>query len=126
MHYIARVIAVFPERTSHRNRLDAWEASVTLQAPGARKALDRVMSLSRAVFEAPGNLKMLGYSAKPILYVVASISTIHPLQGTRSNARDGGIVITDMISLTPKDIEMLKARQQIWIPLNAVHVEQPS
>ena len=126
MHYVARVIAVFPEGTSHTNRLDAWEAIVTMQAPGARKALDQVISMSRSVFENPGNLRVLGYSAKPVLYVVLSISTMHPLQGTKTNDRDSGMVITDMISLTPQDVEMLKARQQVSVPLHAVHIAYPS
>jgi hypothetical protein len=125
MHYVARVIAVFPEGTLHRNRFDAWEATVTLQAAGARKALDRVVSISRSVFETPVNLKMLGYSAKPLLYVVLSISTTHALQGTKNNDRDSGLVITDMLSLRPKEIEMLKARQQVSIPLRAEHIFNP-
>jgi hypothetical protein len=125
MHYVARVIAVFPEGTSHKNRLDAWEAIVTLQAVGARKALDRVISMSRSVFENAGNIKILGYSVKPILYVVASISTMHHLQGTSNIDQDSGVVITDMMSLRPQDLEMLKARQQVSVPLHAVHVVQP-
>jgi hypothetical protein len=125
MHYVARVMAVFPEGTSHTNRLDAWEAVLTLQADSARKALDRVTSVSRSVFENPGNLKKLGYSAKPVLYVVASISTMHPLQGIKTNAGDSGMVITDMISLTPQDVEMLKARQHVSVPLHAVHIVYP-
>ena len=125
MHYIARVIAVFPERTLHAKRLDAWEAIATVQASGARRALDRVVSMSRSVFETSGNLKRLGYSAKPILYVVASISTSHPLQGARTNNRDHGLVVTDMMSLTPRDVEMLKTRHQVSVPLHPVHVVHP-
>jgi hypothetical protein len=122
MHYVARVIAVFPEATSHRSRLDAWEATVTLQAAGARKALDRVVSISRSVFENPTNIKMLGYSAKPILYAVPSITTMHRLQGTKNIAQDDAMVITDMISLRPQDVELLKVRQQVSMPLYAVHI----
>ncbi len=122
MHYVARVIAVFPEGTSHKNRLDAWEATVTLQAAGARKALGQVIAMSRSVFESPGNIRTLGYSTKPILYAVISISTSHPLQGTKNIGRDGGIVITDMISLRPQDVEMLKDRQRVSAPLHAVHI----
>ncbi len=124
MHYVARVIAVFPEGTS-RGKLDAWEATVTLQAAGARKALDRAIFMSRSVFEAPGNIKMLGYSAKPIAYLVASISTVHPLRGTKNIDQDGGLVITDMMSLRPQDIETLKARKHISIPLHPVHIVLP-
>ncbi len=125
MHYVARVIAVFPERTTHRNRLDAWEAIATLQATGVRQAVDRVGLMSRSVFENPGNIKLLGYSTRPILYVVASISTVHHLRGTKSIDRDGGMVITDMISLRPQDVEMLKARQHVSVSLHAVHVIHP-
>src|SRR6516225_1892019 len=122
MHYVARVIAIFPEGTSHKHRLDAWEAIATLQAAGARKALNRVTSMARSVFENPRNIKMLGYSTKPILYVVVSISSIYPLQGTKNIDQDGGMVITDMMSLRPQDVEMLKARQHVSIPLHVVHI----
>jgi hypothetical protein len=125
MHYVARVIAIFPEATSHKNRLDAWEAILTLRAAGARKALGRVISMSRSVFENPGNIKMLGYSVKPILYVVASISTIHPLQGTTNIGQEEGMVIVDMVSLQPQDVETLKARQHVSIPLHTVHIVSP-
>jgi hypothetical protein len=126
MHYVARVIAVFPEGTLHKSRLDSWEATVTLQAAGARQALGRVTSMSRSVFEDPRNIKMLGYSVKPILYVVLSISTIHPLRGTKNIDQDGAIVITDMISLRPQDVEMLQSRQHVSISLHAVHIVHPT
>lgn len=125
MRYVARVVTVFPEGALRPHTLDAWEATVVLEAVGARKALDRAISMSRSVFEDPGNLKMLGYSSKPVLYVVASISTIHRLRGTKTNDRDSGIVITDMLSLTKRDVETLKARHEVSVPLHPIHIVQP-
>jgi hypothetical protein len=125
MQYVARVFAIFPEGTSHPNTLDAWDATITLRAVGARKALDRVISISRSVFEDPANVKMLGYSSKPVLYVVSSISTTHRLRGTRNSDRDTGIVVTDMFTLTKHDVEMLKTRHHVSVPLHVVHIAAP-
>jgi hypothetical protein len=125
MRYVARVIVVFPEGTSYPNTLDAWDTTAVLEAIGARNAVQRATSMSRSVFEDPGNLKILGYSTKPILYVVSSISTAHHLRGTMKSDRGSGIVITDMMSLTKRDVQMLRTRHQVSVPLHALYVVEP-
>ncbi len=74
----------------HPNTYDGWHAVVILEAEGTRAALRGSVSMCRAAFESASNLKMLGYSRKPTLYVVAWVSAEHRMKMAERLIADAG------------------------------------
>lgn len=125
MQYIARLVVVFPEGSAYRNVFDAWNAIVMLEAADTRTALRSVTAKAQSVFEDPGNRKVLGYSTRPMLYVVSSLSRRHDLRSHKISDCESGIIITDMMSLSEQDVQRLRAKHDISAPLRALYVVEP-
>jgi hypothetical protein len=125
MQYIARLVVIFPEGSTDRNVFDAWNAIVMLEAADTRTPLRSVAAKARSVFDDPGKRKVLGYSTKPMLYVVSSLSRRHDLRSQKISNCEGGILITDMMSLTDQNVQKLRAKHDISAPLRALYVVEP-
>jgi len=125
MRYVTRVIVVFGEGTAYPNTFDAWDTVVLLDADRTRSALRSAVSIARSIFENPANQKMLGYSTKPTLYSVASVSRHHDdLECGKLGEASCRALVTDMMSLTEADVQKMRAKHDISVSLRTLHVVQ--
>src|SRR3984957_4156193 len=107
MRYVTRVIVVFGEGTAYPNTFDAWDTIILLDADGTRNALQSAVSIARSIFENAANQKVLGYSTKPIMYSVASVSRHHDLECGELGEGSCRVLVTGMMSLTEADVQKI-------------------
>jgi hypothetical protein len=124
MRYVTRVIVVFGEGTAYPNTFDAWDTIILLDADRTRSALQSAVSIARSIFENPANQKVLGYSTKPTLYSVASVSRHHDLKCGKLGEGSCRLLVTDMMSLTEADVQKMRAKHDISVSLRTLYVAQ--
>lgn len=124
MRYVTRVIVVFGEGTAFLNTFDAWDTIILLEADRTRSALRSAVSIARSIFENSANQKALGYSTRPIMYSVASVSRCHDLKSGRLEEARCCVLVTDMMSLTEADVQKIRAKHDISVPLRTLYVAQ--
>ena len=124
MRYVIRVIAVFGEGTTYPNTFDAWDTIILLDADGTQSAIQSAIPAARSIFEHPVNQKALGYSTRPIMYSVASVSRYHDLKCGKLEDGNLRLLVTDMMSLTETDVQKIRSKQDISVPLRTLYVAQ--
>ena len=121
MSYVAHVMVVFPPDPTDSVILDVWENFVIFAAENPRDAIERAISLTKAVLDNDENCRALGYPSRPVLYGVRDLATDDVLPQSPPTTHEGCRILTKQRSISKADLEKLRSFDEISVPYGLIH-----
>jgi hypothetical protein len=122
LRYVVQVAVVFSPDHDKLEEFDLWELTLAFEAIGSREAINKAVSISRDILDHRGNWLALGYTAKPILYAVRSITSDIDFLRQASDL-ETITVLTKVGSFTAAEIEKLRSFQDVTIAYRVMYVD---